>query len=73
MMQELMEMKQKLNNGVAVEPTAPVQPAPQPVAKPAAQSAVKPVVPADDDDVDDFLDDDLRALLKPYDNNDPKM
>ena len=73
MMQELMEMKQKLNNGAAVEPTAPVQPAPQPVAKPAAQSAVKPVVPADDDDVDDFLDDDLRALLKPYDNNDPKM
>lgn len=73
MMQELMEMKQKLNNGVAVEPTAPVQPAPQPVTKPAAQSAVKPAVPADDDDVDDFLDDDLRALLKPYDNNDPKM
>lgn len=73
MMQELMEMKQKLNNGAAVEPTAPVQPAPQPVAKPADQSAVKPVVPADDDDVDDFLDDDLRALLKPYDNNDPKM
>lgn len=68
MMQELKEMKQKLGS---TELLSPAQPAPAPV-QPAQQPAPKAPAAADDDDVDDYLDDDLRALLKPYDSDSRK-